>query len=446
MLSKDESGHADGKRQCSQKGGVGLKAKRWHVASVFLAFAIFIIAMVGFGFPQAVKKVAATVKEQEMEEHLRVLAAELAHSFELRDDRGAGFYLRDGDLMCGNRNVKWDVSLLDDLRELTDLQFAVFNGSKRVSTTITTKSGARYVDTFETDIWNQYASRGEVFFSTEENVNDKQYWGFYLPVRSKQGFPLGMVYAGVEASKMEAAIEKTVKPFLLFGNIVCAAALVLLSVAAYSVLRSQKTILKFMRMFDKGDFSEQVPKWLLESDSEYGEIGRHLVSMRDSLDGRVQKDTLTGLFNRRAAMYMLKKYFVEANTPGGETFCFAIGDIDFFKKVNDTYGHNCGDEVLKKVAQILSNNMKDFGFVARWGGEEFILVFRGKLPQAIRQLEYILASVRAAVVDYDDYEVKVTMTFGIVQYHAPNNLDYVISAADKLLYKGKESGRNQIVS
>ncbi|MGN0423936.1 MAG: diguanylate cyclase [Acetatifactor sp.] len=423
-----------------------MRTRRWNVASIFLAFAIFIFTVVGLGFPHTVKYVATSVKEQEMEEHLRVLAAELAHSFELRDTKGAGFYLANGDLMCGDKNVRLDDVLMDDLRALTDVHFAVFNGSKRVSTTITTKSGTRYVTTFEIEIWNQYGSQGETYFTTDEVINEKPFWGYYYPIQSKQGFPLGMVYAGVEASKMEASIEKTVKPFRILGNIFCAVAFVLLAVAAYFVLRSQRTVLKFMRMFDKGDFSEQVPKWLLESKSEYGEIGRHLVSMRDSLDGRVQKDTLTGLFNRRAAMYTLKKYFVEANTPGGETFCFAIGDIDFFKKVNDTYGHNCGDEVLKKVAQILSNNMQDFGFVARWGGEEFILVFKGKLPQAIRQLEYILASVRSAVVEYDDYEVKVTMTFGIVQYHAPNNLDYVISAADKLLYKGKESGRNQIVS
>ena len=423
-----------------------MKTRRWNVASVFLAFAIFIFTVVGLGFPHTVKYVVTSLKEQEMEEHLRVLAAELAHSFELRDTRGAGFYLADGDLMCGDINVRLDGALMDDLRALTDVHFAVFNASKRVSTTITSKSGTRYEAAFEIDIWNQYGSQGETYFTTDGVINEKPFWGYYYPIQSGQGFPLGMVYAGVEASKMEAAIEKTVRPFRIFGNIICAVSLVLLAVGAYYVLRSQRTVLKFMRMFDKGDFSEQVPKWLLESKSEYGEIGRHLVSMRDSLDGRVQKDTLTGLFNRRAAMYTLKKYFVEANTPGGETFCFAIGDIDFFKKVNDTYGHNCGDEVLKKVSQILSDNMKEFGFAARWGGEEFILVFRGKLPQAMRQLEYILASVRSAVVEYDDYQVKVTMTFGIIQYHAPNNLDYVISAADKLLYKGKENGRNQIVS
>lgn len=423
-----------------------MKTRRWDVALVFLAFAVFIFVVLGFVFPLTVRYVATAVQEQETEERLRVLAAELARSYELQDAKETGFYLRDGNLMCGDRSVGWNTDPMNTFHELTGVQLAFFNGGRCISTTISGQSDFENVNESDQYIWNHYCSRGENYFTTEKIIDEKNYWGYYLPVQSKQGFCLGMVFAGIEGANIEKNIENQIKVFLSLPKIFCAVALVLLAVAAFFVLRSQKTVLKFVSLFDKGDFSEQVPKWLLESSNEYGEISRHLVSMRDSLDGRVQKDALTGLFNRQSAMYTLKKYFVEANTPGGETFCFAIGDIDFFKKVNDTYGHNCGDEVLKKVAWILSNNMKDFGFVARWGGEEFILVFRGKLPQALRQLEYILASVRAAVVEYDDYEVKVTMTFGIIQYHAPNNLDYVISAADKLLYKGKENGRNQIVS
>ena len=423
-----------------------MKARRWNVAILYIVFALFILLTVGTGFPLATRYVVSSLKEKEMKEHLRVLAVQLVKTTELRDTNRAGFHLQNGELMCGGEHIRWAVSAIDEFYDTTNVHFAFFNAGKRVNTTIKTKSGARSVDEFEMEIWDQYVSKGEEYFTTKDLINDKNYWGYYVPIRSNQGFILGMAYAGVEASKMEASVEETMKGVRIFSRILCGISLIALAVSAYFVLRSQRAVLKYMRMFVSGDFSEQIPEWLTENTGEFGEMGRHLITMRDTLDGRVQKDTLTGLFNRRAAMYTLKKYFVEANTPGGETFCFAIGDIDFFKKVNDTYGHNCGDAVLQKVAQILSNNMKDFGFVARWGGEEFILVFKGKLPQALRQLEYILATIRAAVVEYDDYTVKVTMTFGIVQYHAPNNLDYVITAADKLLYKGKESGRNQIVS
>ena len=254
-----------------------------------------------------------------------------------------------------------------------------------------------------------------------------------------------MLFAGVPMDSIQSEIGNLGRnvTFICIGASVFAFLLIIFVVTR--MLKLQNIIVHYMDELDHGDFTEKMPEKILKRKDEYGNMAKVLVSLSESLEGRVQRDPLTKLYNRGAAMKKLKKYLMEANSPDGQTFSFAIGDIDFFKKVNDTYGHNCGDEVLKRVATIMETNMKNKGFVARWGGEEFVLVFRGEVNETKEYLEQILNSVRASRVVYDDYEVKVTMTFGLVQYYPPNNLDYVITKADELLYKGKEGGRNQIV-
>lgn len=123
----------------------------------------------------------------------------------------------------------------------------------------------------------------------------------------------------------------------------------------------------------------------------------------------------------------------------------AIGDIDDFKHVNDTYGHECGDVVLKEISKLMKKSMLGKGFAARWGGEEFLLVFKGMdLDAASDVLSGFLGEVRKKEIPFNDQIVKVTMTFGIVTGDA-ERLERIVSEADKKLYYGKNNGKNQIV-
>lgn len=158
-----------------------------------------------------------------------------------------------------------------------------------------------------------------------------------------------------------------------------------------------------------------------------------------------QRDSLTGLYNRRAMEEYLKN--VIKDTQQYVTwFNVAIGDIDFFKKINDKYGHEAGDVVLKHVADILSAYMKDKGAVARWGGEEFLFVFKGiNGEEATVELEKLRAMIENSKVEYNGEEISVTMTFGIDEYSNGFPIDYTISNADKKLYIGKKQGRNRVI-
>lgn len=419
---------------------------RTSVGKYFILVSLGSIIMLGLILTALSSSTVKQMKKKDTAEYLNSLAKNLIYVYELSDDTGLGFSMNNGRLMIGDEAVGSDSSIVDHLKDITGAEYTIFVGGKRICTTIKDDTGQRYINTYNNDIWNEYARVGKSCYLQDVEINGNKYWGYYLPLRTQEGFSVGMVFAGMPSQSISVTIrnmEIKMAVIMIFISVIAICAVIY---AVRKLLRMQTTITNYMMEIDRGEFAHEMPKWIISRDDEYGRMSRMLVSLSESLDGRVQKDGLTGLYNRSAAMHHLKKYFVEANSPDGRSFTFAIGDIDFFKKVNDTYGHNCGDEVLKRVAAVMRNNMQDAGFVARWGGEEFILVFKGKLGPAQEKLEKIAQEIRDTVVVFDDYEVKVTMTFGMVQYHSPNNLDYVISKADKLLYKGKENGRNQIVS
>ncbi|MCQ2516442.1 MAG: GGDEF domain-containing protein [Saccharofermentans sp.] len=180
-----------------------------------------------------------------------------------------------------------------------------------------------------------------------------------------------------------------------------------------------------------------------------------LASYNRELKFKSQSDTLTGLPNRSAVMETLTDTLLSGKSTNG--VCVAIGDIDFFKKVNDTYGHEAGDEVLKTLAKRFNIFMQNKGIAARWGGEEFLFVFLDdNLDDAALHLENLLTQVRGIVIPYNNQLLKVTMTIGVSDINAfvykdtdsediENRIYEAISAADKKLYIGKQNGRNTLI-
>lgn len=154
-------------------------------------------------------------------------------------------------------------------------------------------------------------------------------------------------------------------------------------------------------------------------------------------------DPLTKLWNRYRLLEHVKDYL--ANSSGA--FCsVCLCDIDFFKKINDTYGHEAGDKVLEKLAEVFKEAMNADGAVARWGGEEFLLFWEGHNgDEAHIKLSDIRYAIKKMVIPYDDKEISITMTFGLVEYDRELNIDENIKIADERLYIGKQQGRDQIV-
>ncbi len=165
-----------------------------------------------------------------------------------------------------------------------------------------------------------------------------------------------------------------------------------------------------------------------------------LSSKNDELNFLAVYDPLTKLRNRHHITEVFAEY--ERNT---KPFCVILGDIDDFKRINDTYSHDCGDKVLVTISEIIRKNVGDKGVVCRWGGEEILLVVSGKSDECFDLAERIRLEIQNQQMSFGIKQINVTMTFGFADYSEAMNIEKLISIADKRLYEGKRNGKNQIV-
>ena len=154
-------------------------------------------------------------------------------------------------------------------------------------------------------------------------------------------------------------------------------------------------------------------------------------------------DPLTGLPNRRAMIESIEK-FSKANpeTP----YAVAIADIDFFKNVNDTYGHNCGDYTLVKLTELFTEHSGGRYSVCRWGGEEFCFFMPGaNLDDAGVIMRDVNFAVEKMHLEFEGNEIAITITVGVEECNFTSPLEDLLGKADEKLYMGKNSGRNKVV-
>lgn len=176
------------------------------------------------------------------------------------------------------------------------------------------------------------------------------------------------------------------------------------------------------------------------------EMEQKLVVYNEKLHKLASIDALTQLLNRRSMQEYLDIKEEEGRQGRIECLSIAIGDIDFFKKINDTYSHECGDEVLRRLSQLFTEVAGDRGKIGRWGGEEFLFVFANmngdEAGVILNELQKRIVKLQ---IPYSDHIIKVTMTFGLSEFDFHRGMDCTIHDADEKLYQGKMSGRNKIV-
>ena len=157
-------------------------------------------------------------------------------------------------------------------------------------------------------------------------------------------------------------------------------------------------------------------------------------------------DPLTKLQNRRGMLNHIEKYVANMRNDNRSLLTICIGDIDLFKHINDTYGHDAGDYVLETIAKIMNEFMDGKGMVARWGGEEFLFSLEGiNGDYGFEEISKLLHLIERYEFSFEGTPINVTMTFGVEEYDDNAGIDRVISKADEKLYMGKEQGRNRVI-
>lgn len=172
------------------------------------------------------------------------------------------------------------------------------------------------------------------------------------------------------------------------------------------------------------------------------EMEGKLIEYNKELQKQASIDPLTGLYNRRRTMEYLDNLLKTAHSQISICLC----DIDHFKRVNDTYGHDVGDIVLKAISDTFRKKLPPDTFISRWGGEEFLLIFpRLNGDEAGAALGILRQKIRELSFDGGTEQFTISLTYGLVEYDFHSDITTLLKEADEKLYIGKESGRDRIV-
>ena len=180
-------------------------------------------------------------------------------------------------------------------------------------------------------------------------------------------------------------------------------------------------------------------------EQEVKERTKDLEEVNKKLELISKTDELTGLPNRREMNETIANEMGRSSRTH-KPFCFIFIDIDHFKNINDTYGHACGDVILKSVAQTIRGLLRKYDVFARYGGEEFLtLLPETDLEGAAVVAERFRKQIEKMTVRYADFTIKITITLGVAKFDDRLGADRSIQMADKALYQGKEGGRNRVI-
>lgn len=349
-------------------------------------------------------------------------------------------------LYKGDTDITTEYALLDNIKAQTDMDVTLFYEDTRILTTITNWDGNRIVGTGAPEtVISDVLETGTAKFYNKVIINQAPYFAYYMPLTNNDGSTVGMLFIGKPTESVNAMITHSVMPIILIGIISLILTGLVSIYYAKQIIAALHKLKDFFTKVSSGNLNATPDADIMKREDEFTEIGQAALTMQRSLRTLIERDSLTDLYNRRSCDKMLRATINKAREHQ-QHFCVVLADIDHFKSINDTYGHESGDIVLQNVAKLLKTHIHKQGYVGRWGGEEFLMVYENcNLDYAKEQLGILQTLLRGTTHKVDNGEVCVTMTFGVVCDTSlePHEL---VKKADENLYMGKANGRDCIVS
>lgn len=333
----------------------------------------------------------------------------------------------------------------DTIKQQTGIDITIFEEDRRKITTIRDQNGERAVGTrASVAVVRNVINKGEVFTSDKVGINGVNYFVYYMPLKDDSGEVTGMTFAGKSCAEVKKAVTRDTIRSLGISWLITLAVGFLSVLAAGRMTRALASAADLLNRIADGDTECTADEELINRRDEIGSMGRAAVSLQKSLRNLIGRDPLTKLYNRRAFEHILNDMTERAKE--GKTMVVVMGDIDFFKRFNDQWGHACGDAVLCDIALIFRKNVGVCGEAARWGGEEFLLAFCGEsYDDVLSRMNRIMEMIHNYRCHYNGEDIPVTMTFGVQRYEKGASIDKTIDLADGKLYYGKDHGRDRII-
>lgn len=351
------------------------------------------------------------------------------------------YYYENEMLLKGDLNIT-DSTMLLRIKEQSQIDITFFWGDLRIMTTIEDEYGISAVGTkASADVAQIVLNQGERYFSQNLAINDRDYVGYYVPLQNSDGTIVGMIFAGKQKDLVYKKITEIIIWFATFSIITIIISIVITLKFSSRMIADVNNINNFLKAISEGNLRTALGNSIVKRNDEIGSIGIYALKMRDNLQKLIERDALTELYNRRSCHSMLS-----AISQKNELYCIVMCDIDFFKKVNDTYGHDAGDYVLQQVSDLIKKSVSEYGFASRWGGEEFLLVYKLGYEDTVARTQQLRQSILEHDFTYEKTKMDITMTFGVADGAEFIRYENVIKKADEKLYVGKNNGRNQVVA
>ncbi len=351
------------------------------------------------------------------------------------------YYYENEMLLKGDLNIT-DSTMLLRIKEQSQIDITFFWVDLRIMTTIEDEYGISAVGTkASADVAQIVLNQGERYFSQNLAINDRDYVGYYVPLQNSDGTIVGMIFAGKQKDLVYKKITEVIIWFATFSIITIIISIVITLKFSSRMIADVNNINNFLKAISEGNLRTALGNSIVKRNDEIGSIGIYALKMRDNLQKLIERDALTELYNRRSCHSMLS-----AISQKNELYCIVMCDIDFFKKVNDTYGHDAGDYVLQQVSDLIKKSVSEYGFASRWGGEEFLLVYKLGYEDTVARTQQLRQSILEHDFTYEKTKMDITMTFGVADGAEFIRYENVIKKADEKLYVGKNNGRNQVVA
>lgn len=347
---------------------------------------------------------------------------------------------RDGMLFKGELNIT-DSTMLTRVKEESQIDTTIFWEDTRILTTVEDENGVSAVGSKASkEVADTVLKKGKSFFPNDLSIGGRKYIGYYVPIENSDHEIVGMMFAGKQRSLVYQKIFQVILWFVMLSVVTVILSIIIIRQFSSRIISDVDLINGYLKKISEGDLRTALDNKVVSRNDELGSIGLYASIMRNKLQKLVETDALTSLYNRRSCQGVL-----ETIVQRKEPYCVVMCDIDLFKMVNDNYGHDAGDYVLVEIAKLLKKNVEGTGFASRWGGEEFLLVYKLDFEETKAKTEQLQQSIREYHFLYQSTKLHITMTFGIADGTGNTSCEAVIKEADERLYIGKNNGRDQIV-